>query len=179
MMEDKSAKKKFYSLDNAGVLYTAIASSRMTTVYRMTVELSEAVEPLTLQKALEQIIHRFPYFQVTLKRGFFWYYYEHTEAIPRVEEETYYPCKTMRQRQGKTFPFRVLYYKKYLHVEFNHSICDGSGGLAFLQTLIIEYFKLIYLTHFYFICLVHKYMEIRLHIVAACFFHYCYFFFKN
>ena len=53
MMEDKSAKKKFYSLDNAGVLYTAIASSRMTTVYRMTVELSEAVEPLTLQKALE------------------------------------------------------------------------------------------------------------------------------
>ena len=143
MMDDKSAKKKFYSLDNAGVLYTAIASSRMTTVYRMTVELSEAVEPLTLQKALEQIIHRFPYFQVTLKRGFFWYYYEHTEAIPRVEEETYYPCKTMRQRQGKTFPFRVLYFKKYLHVEFNHSICDGSGGRAFLQTLIIEYFKLL------------------------------------
>ncbi|MBU4439935.1 MAG: hypothetical protein KJ779_10225 [Firmicutes bacterium] len=142
-MEEKNHKKKFYSLDNAGVLYTAIASSRITTVYRMTVELSEAVDPETLQKALEQIIHRFPYFQVTLKRGFFWYYYEHTEAIPMVEEEAYYPCKTMRQRQGKTFPFRVLYYKKYIHVEFNHSICDGSGGLTFLQTLIIEYFKLL------------------------------------
>lgn len=28
MMEDKSAKKKFYSLDNAGVLYTAILIHR-------------------------------------------------------------------------------------------------------------------------------------------------------
>lgn len=142
-MDEKNHKKSFYSLDNAGILYTAIASSRITTVYRMTVELTEAVDPETLQKALEQIIHRFPYFQVTLKRGFFWYYYEHTEAIPKVSEEAFYPCKTMRQRQGKTFPFRVLYFKKYIHVEFNHSICDGSGGLTFLQTLIIEYFKLL------------------------------------
>lgn len=141
-MEKHKQKNNFYSLDNAGILYTAIASSRMTTVYRMTVGLSEMVEPDVLQKALEQIIHRFPYFQVTLKRGFFWYYYEHTEAIPKVAEEAYYPCKTMRQRQGKTFPFRVLYFKKYVHVEFNHSICDGSGGLTFLQTLLIEYFKI-------------------------------------
>ncbi|MGV8905243.1 MAG: hypothetical protein ACOH15_01450 [Acetobacterium sp.] len=122
-------------------MYTAIASSRMSTVYRMTIGLSESVDPVSLQKALEQIIHRFPYFQVTLKRGLFWYYYEHTEAIPKVEEETFYPCKTMRQIQGKTFPFRVLYYNSYIHIEFNHSICDGSGGLMFLQTLLIEYFK--------------------------------------
>ncbi len=142
-MDEKVLKKKFYSLDNAGVLYTAIASSRMSTVYRMTAELSEVIRPEILQEALERIIHRFPYFQVTLKRGFFWYYYEHTEIMPKVEEETYFPCKIMRQRQGKTFPFRVLYYKKYIHVEFNHSICDGSGGLCFLQTLIIEYLKII------------------------------------
>ena len=113
----------------------------MSTVYRITVGLTEAVDPVILQMALEKIIHRFPYFQVTLKRGFFWYYYQHTEALPKVEEETFYPCKTMRQRQGKTFPFRVLYYKSYVHIEFNHSTCDGSGGLMFLQTLIIEYFR--------------------------------------
>jgi len=122
-------------------MYTAIASSRMSTVYRMTIGLSEPVDPDSLQKALEQIIHRFPYFQVTLKRGIFWYYYEHTDTIPRVEKETFYPCKIMRQLHGKTFPFRVLYYNSYIHIEFNHSICDGSGGLMFLQTLLIEYFK--------------------------------------
>lgn len=140
-MEENQQKLKFYPLDNAGTLYTAIASSRMSTVYRMTVGLTEAVDPDLLQKALDQIIPRFPYFQVTLKRGFFWYYYQHTEVMPKVEEETYYPCKNMRQRQGKTLPFRVLYYKSYIHIEFNHSTCDGSGGLTFFQTLIIEYFK--------------------------------------
>jgi len=143
MKEEKNHRDKFYSLDNAGFLYTAIVSSRMSTVYRMTVGLTEPVEPVVLQNALEQIIHRFPYFQVTLKRGLFWYYYEHTEIIPQVEEETYYPCKTMRQRQGKTLPFRVLYYKASIHVEFNHSLCDGGGGLIFFQTLLIEYFRLL------------------------------------
>ncbi|MGL4607163.1 MAG: hypothetical protein ACRCU3_06815 [Eubacteriaceae bacterium] len=139
-MEEKS-RRKFYSLDNAGFLYTAIASSRLSTVYRMTIELTEEIDPIILQSALDQTILRFPYFQVTLKRGFFWYYYEHTTALPKIEEETYYPCKIMRQKQGKTFPFRVLYYGSNLHVEFNHSICDGSGGLIFLQTLVVEYMK--------------------------------------
>lgn len=135
-------KNKFYFLDNAGFLYTAIASSRISAVYRITVQLIENVDVLKLQEALDQTILRFPYFQVNLKRGFFWYYYEHTKRKPLVEEESHYPCKNMRQRQGKTFPFRVLYYKHLIHVEFNHSLCDGSGGIIFLQTLLIEYFKL-------------------------------------
>lgn len=139
-MEEKH-KHKFYSLDNAGFLYTAIASSRLSTVYRITLGLNEEINPTLLQKTLDKVIPRFPYFQVTLKRGIFWYYYEHTEDLPKIEEETYFPCKIMRQRQGKTFPFRVLYYKSYIHVEFNHSICDGSGGLIFLETLIVEYLR--------------------------------------
>ncbi|WKY47191.1 hypothetical protein Q5O24_12600 [Eubacteriaceae bacterium ES3] len=135
-------KHSFYSLDQAGFLYTAIASSRMSAVYRMSAGLNEAVDPQILQEALDHVIIRFPYFQVSLKRGFFWYYYEHTENKPVVEEESHYPCKNMRQRQGKTFPFRVLYFKRYIHVEFNHSLCDGGGGIIFLQTLLIEYFRL-------------------------------------
>lgn len=135
-------KNKYYFLDNAGFLYTAIASSRISAVYRITAQLFEKVDFIKLQEALDRTIVRFPYFQVTLKRGFFWYYYEHTQKKPTVEEESHYPCKNMRQRQGKTFPFRVLYYKHSIHVEFNHSLCDGSGGFVFLQTLLIEYFKL-------------------------------------
>lgn len=139
---DEMEKNKFYFLDNAGFLYTAIASSRISAVYRISVKLTQVVDAVKLQEALDRTIHRFPYFQVNLKRGFFWYYYEYTKRKPLVEEESHYPCKNMRQRQGKSFPFRVLYFKKSIHVEFNHSLCDGSGGLVFLQTLLIEYFKL-------------------------------------
>lgn len=143
-MSSVTDKKKhsFYALDNAGFLYTAIASSRMSAVYRMSAGLTKDVDPQILQQALDHVITRFPYFQVTLKRGFFWYYYEHTDQKPEVEAESHYPCKNMRQRQGKTFPFRVLYFKRYIHLEFNHSLCDGGGGIIFLQTLLIEYFRL-------------------------------------
>lgn len=139
-MADRQPKKGWYKLDNAGTLYSSIASSRVSTVFRMTVGLTEEVDPGALQKALDNVMVRFPYFNVTLRRGFFWYYYDHSDKRPLVEKEAHYPCKTIKQKKG-VFPFRILYYGRYIHLEMSHSICDGYGGLAFLKPLILEYFK--------------------------------------
>ena len=70
---DEMEKNKFYFLDNAGFLYTAIASSRISAVYRISAKLTQAVDAVKLQKALDRTILRCPYFQVNLNRGFFWY----------------------------------------------------------------------------------------------------------
>lgn len=134
-------KKYWYKLDNAGKLYPSIVSSRMSTVFRSSVELSERVDKAVLNQALNQIIERFPYFKVHLHRGVFWYYFEYTEKMPKVEKEKYYPSMFMKYKRKKTFPFRVLYYNNYIHIEFSHSIADGSGATIFLKTLLIEYFK--------------------------------------
>lgn len=139
-MADRQPRKGWYKLDNAGTLYSSIASSRVSTVFRMTLGLTEEVDPEALQKALDNVMVRFPYFNVTLRRGFFWYYYDHSENRSLVEKESHYPCKTIRQRKG-VFPFRILYYGRYIHLEMSHSICDGYGGLAFLKPLVLEYFK--------------------------------------
>lgn len=139
-MADRQPKKGWYKLDNAGTLYSSIASSRVSTVFRMTVGLTEEVDLGALQKALDNVMVRFPYFNVTLRRGFFWYYYDHSDKRPLVEKEAHYPCKTIKQKKG-VFPFRILYYGRYIHLEMSHSICDGYGGLAFLKPLILEYFK--------------------------------------
>lgn len=133
--------KRWYKLDNAGTMYSSIASSRSSTVYRMSFGLKEAVDPEVLQKALDNVMVRFPYFNVTLRRGFFWHYYEHSENRPKVEKESHYPCKTIRQKKG-VFPFRILYYGRYIHLEMSHTICDGYGGVAFMKPLIVEYFRL-------------------------------------
>ncbi|MDO4287703.1 MAG: hypothetical protein Q4C55_00820 [Eubacterium sp.] len=138
-MSDKN--KRWYRLDNAGTMYSSIASARSSTVYRMTFGLVEAVDPEALQKALDNVMVRFPYFNVTLRRGFFWHYYEHSENRPRVERESHYPCKAIRQKKG-VFPFRILYYGRYIHLEMSHTICDGYGGIAFMKPLIVEYFKI-------------------------------------
>lgn len=135
-------RKHWYKLDNAGKLYPSIVSTRMSTVFRMSIELEEEVDPKALQHALTQIIDRFPYFKVNLHRGLFWYYFEYSENQPKIEKETYYPGMFLKYKRKKTFPFRILYYKHYINVEFSHSIADGSGAIVFAKTLLIQYFKL-------------------------------------
>lgn len=132
----------WFRLDNAGKLYPSIMSSRVSTLFRLSVTLYEIVDPEILQNALNILMPRFPYFQVNLKSGIFWYYFVHTSKIPLVEEEIFYPCMNMEVKKRGKFPFRVLYYNKRISVEFSHSITDGTGGLIFLKSLIVEYFRL-------------------------------------
>ncbi len=132
-------KKSWYKLDNAGKLYPSITRTRISTVFRLSATLFEEVNTLKLQSALDKSIKRFPYFNVTLKRGFFWYYFEENHKKLEVEKETYYPCMFLSYKKNGTFPLRVLYYKNRISVEFSHSITDGTGALYFLQFLIEEY----------------------------------------
>ncbi|MGG7164892.1 hypothetical protein [Clostridium ihumii] len=134
-------KSNWYPLDNAGKLYPSIMSWRVSTLFRISVTLTETVDKDILQNALSKIINRFPYFQVNLRPGLFWYYFDYTENIPKVEEEIYYPCMCLKLKKKNQFPFRVLYYNKKISVEFSHSITDGTGGIIFLQSLLKEYFK--------------------------------------
>ncbi len=138
---DKKKKKIWYKLDNAGKLYPSIASTRRSTVFRLSAKLSEDVVPESLQKALDQIINRFPYYKVNLKRGMFWYYFEEVQHMPKIQKETHYPCMFLKFRHGKTFPFRVLYYKRYIHFEISHSVADGTGAISFFKTLLIQYMR--------------------------------------
>jgi hypothetical protein len=134
--------KKWYKLDNTGKLYPSITSTRVSTVFRISATLLEEVNHDLLQKALDNIIKRFPYYKVNLKRGLFWYYFEYANHNPKVEKETFYPCMFMFFKKKKTFPFRVLYYKKRISCEFSHSITDGTGVIIFLRTLLVEYYRL-------------------------------------
>ncbi len=138
-----SYNNNWFRLDNAGKMYPSIMSSRVSTLFRHSATLMEIVSPQILQKSLDNIMPRFPYFQVNLKSGFFWYYFVQTNKVPQVEEETFYPCMSMEVKKRGKFPFRVLYYKKKISVEFSHAVTDGTGALIFLKSLIIEYFRLI------------------------------------
>lgn len=135
-------KNRWFRLDNAGKLYPSIMSSRVSTLFRLSATLTEIVNPQVLEKALDNLMPRFPYFQVNLKAGVFWYYFVHTDKVPQVEKETFYPCMSMEVKKRGKFPFRVLYYNKKVSVEFSHAITDGTGALIFFKSLIVEYFRL-------------------------------------
>ena len=125
-------------LDNAALIYPASKNSEWNEIFRISAYLNGDVDPQKLQSALEKTMQRFPYYNVALHKGFFWYYFQYLEQKPKVMKEEFYPCQPFDFRGDKHL-FRVLYYNKKVTCEFFHSLCDGFGGLNFMDCLLINY----------------------------------------
>lgn len=126
-------------LDNAAKIYPAVRNRKWSNVFRLSVTLTEEVDPIILQSALAVTIKRFPSMAMKLDKNFFWYYLEEISVVPKVRPDTESPCSIMKLSEIKTCAFRVLYGGKHIAAEFFHSITDGNGGLIFLKTLTAEY----------------------------------------
>lgn len=133
----------WYKLDNAGKLYPSIASSRVSTVFRLTAVLTENVKPITLQRALEHTAKDYPLLNVRLRKGLFWFYFEHNPLPPILEKEQYYPCTSLSLKSAMPIPYKVLYHNNRIHLEISHAIADGYGALIFIKALIKEYHRLL------------------------------------
>ena len=104
--ELKMKKKKEHStsrnirwdkLDNTANLFPVIAGESMTNVYRISLTLSEQINPELLQEALDIVLPKFDLFNVRLRTGVFWYYFEENgKKAPRVTEENTYPCRFIK-----------------------------------------------------------------------------------
>lgn len=129
-------------LDTAAKIYPSISETHNNTTFRLAVELYEPVNGDTLQEAVVRIMPRFPSFAVTLKRGLFWYYLEHNDALPVVREESGFPCRRLKDFINNGFLFNVMYYHNSVIMECFHGLADGAGAIEFLKTLLYEYFKL-------------------------------------
>lgn len=142
-MESKNeGDLRWYRLDNSAKIYPAIVSDRQTTLFRVTATLKTTVDPLLLQKALEKLYDRFPYFNVSLRKGLFWNYLEQNRETPFVHHDTPSPCENINTVYYNGYLYKVLFYKRRIAVEFSHVLTDGYGGLEFLKSLILEYLKL-------------------------------------
>ncbi|HKK95275.1 MAG TPA: hypothetical protein VJ916_02985 [Anaerovoracaceae bacterium] len=134
---------KWEKLDNAAILFPAIAGTNMTNVYRISVVLNEKVEEEKLQLALNSVLPKFPGFKVTLKLGFFWYYFEeNNNPAPLVTKEEDYPCKYIDQKKNNEYLFKVSYYENRINLEIFHVLADGVGGINFLLELTYHYLDL-------------------------------------
>lgn len=140
-MKNAMFDKEWFKLDNAAKIYPAARSSRWNAVFRMSAVMKEEVKPDILQQALDDVIDRFPTFRMTLKKGFFWYYFQFVDHKPKIQQETDYPCAMMRLT-GRDYVFRVLYHSHRISVEVFHSITDGTGNITFLKTLVMRYCEL-------------------------------------
>lgn len=130
-------------LDNTAHLFPVIAGESMSNVYRISATLTELVEPELLQQALDIVLPKFDGFNLRLRQGVFWYYFEENgKPAPRVREESAFPCRFIRQNKNHSYMFRVTYYKYRINLEVFHVLTDGMGGINFLKELTYQYLRL-------------------------------------
>ncbi|MCB2222168.1 MAG: hypothetical protein KQI35_17425 [Bacteroidetes bacterium] len=134
----EKAENFWLPLDNAAKIFPAVITDELTAVFRISVVLNNRINIRNLLLAVDAIKDRFPYYQVRLKKGFFWYYLEYADLEMPVEFDCRTPCRNFT-KDG--FLFRILAVKNRLSVEFSHILTDGSGAFEFLKSLLIIYLK--------------------------------------
>ena len=130
-------------LDNTAIIFPVIAGEGMTNTYRISVELNEDVNPELLQEALDIVLPKFNVFNVRLRLGVFWYYFEeNNKPAPRVKEEALFPCRYIQPNKNNSYLFNVTYYKSRINLEVFHVLTDGMGGMNFIRELTYQYLRL-------------------------------------
>lgn len=72
----KTKHNTWYKLDLSANVYPTLQRKNFSNVYRISLSLTETVQPEILQKALDMTLSRFPTFQVAIRKGLFWRYLE-------------------------------------------------------------------------------------------------------
>ena len=126
-------------LDNTGKLFAMVTGEDLSNVFRVSAVLAEEVDGARLQEALKQTLPEFQVFQVKLRRGFFWNYFETNTREPEVELETPYPCRFIEPHSSQMYLFRVSFFKKRINFEVFHGLTDGMGAMNFLKRLVEHY----------------------------------------
>ena len=149
--EEKTKRKRrtkdirWDKLDNTAHLFPVIAGERTTNVYRISVTLTEPIEPSLLQEALDIILPKYDAFNLRMRRGVFWHYFEENgKPAPRVKEERNFPCRYIRPNKNNSYLFCVSYYKCRINLEVFHVLTDGMGGFSFLRELTYQYLRLVH-----------------------------------
>lgn len=141
-MKQPFVPRSWHRLDNTAHLFPVIASRQKPNVFRVSALLAEPVEPPLLQQALNEVLPYFTAFNVRLRHGVFWNYFETNPAAPVARPETQSPCRYLDPLETNRFLFRVLYFKNRVHLETFHVLTDGTGALRFLKAICYRYCQL-------------------------------------
>ncbi len=131
----------WFRIDNAGHIYSSITSTRVTTLFRISVALKDDVNVEVGNKTLTKVLKRFPYLDVQIKGGFFWHYLNRGKGTAKLQKEKFFPCMNLYIKKSGVYLFRILYFNNKLSFEFSHIIFDGQAALVFINAFLIEYFK--------------------------------------
>ncbi len=142
-------KLDWRKLDNSAKIFPIASSKKFSTVFRISAVLSEKVDEIVLQKAVEKALEVFKSFKVRVKSGFFWYYLEENTKNVRIEKENYYPCKYIDPNINAGYLFKVTYFENKINLDVFHALTDGNSAMHFLKEIVYSYIELKHPKEFY------------------------------
>jgi hypothetical protein len=128
------------TLDNAAKIYPSSSTDEAPQVFRLTCDFLRPIRYEALEEALAAMMYRCPYFQVSLKRGLFWYYLQRHDAVPPIQLLDEGHITPIRIREDQHL-LSVKIRGNRLAVDFSHILTDGAGGLRFFLSLVTEYLR--------------------------------------
>lgn len=134
--------KNWIRLDNASNIFVAARNDTDTKVFRLTAVMKEQIKENFLQQALIKTYNEYPLFHNVLRRGFFWYYLEPIDRLPKIQMEKTPPCTQIYHYDKREFLFRVLYRDNQIHLEVFHALTDGTGAFWFFEDLLTNYINM-------------------------------------
>lgn len=138
-----SKNRLWMKLDNAAMIFPGQNTRTWSNFFRFAITLKEKIYPELLRQALINILPRFPSFDVCMRKGLFWYYFEtNLNDAPPVQLDIKNPCYRFNRKENLGFLFRVYYYENRISIDFFHALTDGYGASVFTSTLVAEYLRL-------------------------------------
>lgn len=135
--------ENWYPLDSAAKIYPLSMRDNLMSVYRVSCYLKEDIVPEIYQIALLFTMKRFPTFRTSVRRGFFWHYFDGIKKRFHIHEEKELPCSYINVSNIGKQSFKALYYKNRISIECFHTLTDGTGATIFLSTLVGTYLNLL------------------------------------
>ena len=128
-----------YQLGRTAKVFACIMTEKQQPWFRLSVVLTEFVDPVILQKALDRTIPGFPYFTVVARQGFFWAYFQKSNIAIFLKDDNGIPFSPEKNQKAL---LKVFYRNKKISLEMHHILADGYGAVVFLKTLLERYFVL-------------------------------------
>jgi len=137
-----SGAHPWYALDHAALIYPPILSDKVSAYFRLQATLVDPVDVGILQTALDAVSPRFPYLQIELRKGFFWFFLERNENPNNVVQDSKFPMQKPTTMNRGGYLYRVRAYDKRIALEICHILTDGYGAMIFFRSLLTEYYRL-------------------------------------
>lgn len=127
-------------LENSAIIYPSCQTRKYAAMYRLSVTLSSDVDKDKLDEALKTVIHRFPSFRFTVRKGLFWWFLRRLENEPAITRTSGLESFNMKKNAG--YMFKLSCTGPRVDLDVFHALTDGTGGMTFLLSVVAEYVRL-------------------------------------